>query len=90
MPVFVTNLFGHRTGWPSCAWTWAQRTRTPLKGPQVAFFYASYAEKLSLEHSIECLRLIQSRWFSPAAELDTRDMLKVCRRVVARQCDDAE
>jgi predicted phage terminase large subunit-like protein len=29
----------------------------------VAFFYASYAEKLSLEHSIKCLRLIQSRWY---------------------------
>src|SRR5258708_6806482 len=46
-----------------CAWIWAQRTRGPLMGPQVAFFYASYAEKLSLEHSIKCLRLIQSRWY---------------------------
>lgn len=46
-----------------CAWIWAQRKRGPLMGPQVAFFYASYAEKLSLEHSIKCLRLIQSRWY---------------------------
>ena len=46
-----------------CAWIWAQRVRGPLMGPQVAFFYASYAEKLSLEHSIKCLRLIQSRWY---------------------------
>jgi hypothetical protein len=34
-----------------------------MKGSQVSFFYASYAEKLSLEHSIKCLRLIQSRWY---------------------------
>lgn len=46
-----------------CAWIWAQRRRGPLLGPHVAFFYASYAEKLSLEHSIKCLRLIQSRWY---------------------------
>jgi predicted phage terminase large subunit-like protein len=46
-----------------CAWIWAQRRRGPLLGPHVSFFYASYAEKLSLEHSIKCLRLIQSRWY---------------------------
>jgi predicted phage terminase large subunit-like protein len=45
------------------AWIWAQRERGPLLGPQVSFFYASYAEKLSLEHSVKCLRLIQSRWY---------------------------
>jgi predicted phage terminase large subunit-like protein len=45
------------------AWIWAQRERGPLMGPQVSFFYASYAEKLSLEHSVKCLRLIQSRWY---------------------------
>jgi len=45
------------------AWVWAQRTKGPLLGPQVSFFYASYAEKLSLEHSLKCLRLIQSRWY---------------------------
>ncbi len=45
------------------AWLWAQRERGPLMGPQVSFFYASYAEKLSLQHSITCLRLIQSRWY---------------------------
>jgi hypothetical protein len=32
-------------------------------GPQVSFFYASYAEKLSLEHSVKCARLIASRWY---------------------------
>lgn len=46
-----------------CAWIWAQPERTAMKGPQVSFFYASYAEKLALEHSIKCLRLIQSRWY---------------------------
>lgn len=45
------------------AWVWAQRERGPLLGPQVSFFYASYAEKLSLEHSVKCQRLIQSRWY---------------------------
>jgi predicted phage terminase large subunit-like protein len=46
-----------------CAWVWAQRERGPLLGPQVSFFYASYAEQLSLEHSLKCRRLIQSRWY---------------------------
>lgn len=44
-------------------WVWAQRERGPLIGPQVSFFYASYAEQLSLEHSIKCRRLIESRWY---------------------------
>jgi predicted phage terminase large subunit-like protein len=46
-----------------CAWIWAQRERSALMGPQVSFFYASYAEQLSLEHSLKCRRLIQSRWY---------------------------
>ena len=46
-----------------CAWIWAQRERGPLMGPQVSFFYASYAEQLSLEHSTKCRRLIQSNWY---------------------------
>jgi len=46
-----------------CAWIWTQRNKAPLLGPHVSFFYASYAEKLSLEHSVKCLRLIQSRWY---------------------------
>lgn len=45
------------------AWVWAQREKGPLSGPQVSFFYASYAEKLSLEHSLKCRRLIESRWY---------------------------
>jgi predicted phage terminase large subunit-like protein len=44
-------------------WVWAQRERAPLMGPQVSFFYASYAEQLSLEHSLKCRRLIESRWY---------------------------
>lgn len=46
-----------------CAWVWAQREKGPLMGPQVSFFYASYAEQLSLEHSIKTRRLIESRWY---------------------------
>lgn len=46
-----------------CAWVWAQRNRSKLKGPQVSFFYASYAEQLSLEHSIKTRRLIETRWY---------------------------
>ena len=46
-----------------CAWIWAQREKAALMGPQVSFFYASYAEKLSLEHSVKCMRLIQCRWY---------------------------
>jgi predicted phage terminase large subunit-like protein len=45
------------------AWTWAQRVKGPLMGPQVSFFYASYAEDLSHEHSVKCLRLIKSTWY---------------------------
>jgi len=45
------------------AWVWAQRTRGPLMGPQVSFLYTSYAEQLSLEHSLKCRRLIESRWY---------------------------
>jgi predicted phage terminase large subunit-like protein len=45
------------------AWVWAQRNKGPLMGPQVSFFYASYAEDLSLEHSDKCQRLIKSRWY---------------------------
>jgi predicted phage terminase large subunit-like protein len=45
------------------AWTWAQRERAALMGPQVSFFYASYAEQLSLEHSLKTRRLIESKWY---------------------------
>lgn len=46
-----------------CAWVWAQRERAALLGPHVSFFYASYAEQLSLEHSLKCRRLIESAWY---------------------------
>jgi len=45
------------------AWVWAQRQKGPLMGPQVSFFYASYAEQLSLEHSLKTRRLIESAWY---------------------------
>ena len=45
------------------AWVWAQREKSALMGPHVSFFYASYAEQLSLEHSLKCRRLIESPWY---------------------------
>jgi predicted phage terminase large subunit-like protein len=45
------------------AWVWAQPVRSPRMGPQVSFFYASYAEQLALEHSLKTRRLIESRWY---------------------------
>ena len=45
-----------------CYVAWVRRSSAaPMKGPQVSFFYAS-TPRLALEHSIKCLRLIQSRW----------------------------
>lgn len=45
------------------AWVWAQREIGPQSGPQVSFFYASYAEALALEHSLKCRRLVESKWY---------------------------
>jgi len=45
------------------AWVWAQREKGPLSGPHVSFFYASYAEQLSLEHSLKTRRLLESKWY---------------------------
>ena len=38
------------------AWTW-------IHNPQEKFLYASYANTLSLEHSLKCRRLIESPWY---------------------------
>lgn len=45
------------------AWVWAQREKQALAGPHVSFLYASYAEQLSLEHSLKTRRLIESNWY---------------------------
>ena len=45
------------------AWTWAQREHGPNSGPGVKFMYASYNEGLSMEHSVECRRLMKSEWY---------------------------
>jgi predicted phage terminase large subunit-like protein len=45
------------------AWTWCQPEDTPTSGPGVKFMYSSYGEDLSLEHSVECRRLIKSEWY---------------------------
>lgn len=68
IPRFLANV-PPRTGKTSIisicfvAWVWAQREKGPLMGPQVSFFYASYAEQLSLEHSLKTRRLIESKWY---------------------------
>lgn len=45
------------------AWTWAQSEHGPNSGPGVKFMYASYNEGLSMEHSVECRRLMKSEWY---------------------------
>jgi hypothetical protein len=45
------------------AWTFAQRERSYLKGPQVKFICGSYAHTLSLMNSNLCRRLILSPWY---------------------------
>lgn len=45
------------------AWTWAQTQHGPNSGPGVKFMYASYNEGLSMEHSVECRRLMKSEWY---------------------------
>ena len=45
------------------AWTWAQSQISALSGPQVGFLYASYAQDLSVEHSIKTRSLVQSPWY---------------------------
>lgn len=68
IPRFLANV-PPRTGKTSIisicfvAWVWAQPVRGPLMGPQVSFFYASYAEQLALEHSLKTRRLVESRWY---------------------------
>jgi phage terminase large subunit-like protein len=47
--------------WP--AWTWAQRKRGPLSGPQVRFLTLSYASQLSLDNSTTAKRLLLSNWY---------------------------
>ena len=64
------------------AWTWAQRVNGPNSGPGVKFMYASYNEVLSMEHSVECRRLMKSEWyenlwgdrFSLMADQDTKSL----------------
>lgn len=47
------------------AWVWAQPQKKwgPTCGPGVQFLAASYAQKLSIEHSLKCRRLIKSPWY---------------------------
>lgn len=47
--------------WP--AWTWIQREKGPLSGPQVQFLSASYAQTLSLRDSVKTRRLVTSPWY---------------------------
>lgn len=47
--------------WP--AWTWAQRNKTFLSGPQVKFMCGSYNDKLTLSNSNKVRRLIGSPFY---------------------------
>lgn len=44
-------------------WVWIQSMKGPMSGPQVKFLCASYGQSLSLKHSGDCRKLIQSPWF---------------------------
>ena len=44
-------------------WVWIQPTRGPMSGPQVKFLCASYGQSLSLKHSGDMRKIIQSGWF---------------------------
>jgi hypothetical protein len=54
--------------WP--AWVW-------LSHPERRFLYASYAEKLSVSHSVICRRLIQSRGGSAPATAESTVMQEI-------------
>lgn len=45
------------------AWVWTQRDRSPLKGPQVQFLFASYSHTLSMRDSLKTRRLVESPWY---------------------------
>jgi predicted phage terminase large subunit-like protein len=47
--------------WP--AWTWCQSQVEYLSGAQVGFLCGSYGERLSLQNSNLCRRLLLSRWY---------------------------
>lgn len=61
IPPRMTKSLLTSVAWP--AWTWAQRHRGYLSGPQVQFLTTSYAHQLSLRDSVRCRRLIQSPWY---------------------------
>lgn len=44
-------------------WIWIQRHKGPMSGPHVKFLCASYGQSLSLKHSGDARKLIQSPWF---------------------------
>jgi len=46
------------------AWIWIQPDKGPLRGPQVKFITASYAQSLSYEHSNLARKLMRSPWFA--------------------------
>lgn len=54
-----TNLTS--IAWP--AWTWAQKNRSYLSGPQVKFMCGSYNDKLTLTNSNKIRRLIGSPFY---------------------------
>lgn len=44
-------------------WIWIQSEKGPLSGPQVKFLCASYGQSLSLKHSGDMRKIMESAWF---------------------------
>lgn len=44
-------------------WIWIQSEKGPMSGPHVKFLCASYGQSLSLKHSGDMRKIIQSPWF---------------------------
>jgi predicted phage terminase large subunit-like protein len=45
------------------AWTWAQRAISHTSGPGVSFLFASFREDLSRRDSVNCRKVIESKWY---------------------------
>jgi len=51
------------TGTMFPAWVWAQELKSPTSGPGMQFLHSSYAMNLSIQDSVKCRRLIESKWY---------------------------
>jgi len=51
------------TGTMFPAWVWSQSISSPTSGPGMQFLHSSYAMNLSVQDSVKCRRLIESKWY---------------------------